>query len=226
MTARYEVRGPIAVVTLDNPPVNGLGHETRQALAEAIDRAEDDVAVRAIVLTGAGKTFSGGADLREFGSPKMIAEPNLPSLIKRLEACEKPVVAAVNGACMGGGLELALGAHYRVAVPGADIALPEVKLGLVPGAGGTQRLPRVLGVEAALNLIVKGDPVKSEALNGVPGQQLFDRLIEGDLLDGACRFAEEVAGARPLPRVRDLKASHPRSTCRRRRAASTASHRR
>ncbi len=209
MTARYEVRGAVAVVTLDNPPVNSLGHATRRAIAEAVDRAAQDDAVKAIVLTGAGRAFSGGADIKEFGSPKAMAEPNLLSVIRQIEGCAKPVVAAVNGTCMGGGLELALGAHYRVAAPGASVALPEVKLGIVPGAGGTQRLPRVLGVETALNMIVKGDPVQSEALAGLPGQKLFDRMIEGDFLEGACRYAEEIADARPLPRVRDLKAAHP-----------------
>jgi len=208
MSASYEVRGDVAVITLDNPPVNGLGHATRAAVAEAIGRAEDDAAVRAVVITGAGKAFSGGADIREFGSPKAMAEPNLLSLIARVEACSKPVVAAIHTVCMGGGLELALGCHYRVAAPGANIALPEVKLGLLPGAGGTQRLPRALGVEPALNMIVSGEPVKSELLAQVPGQKLIDRLVDGDLIEGALAFAREVADARPLPRVRDLKARH------------------
>jgi 3-hydroxyacyl-CoA dehydrogenase len=209
MSANYEVRGDVAVITLNNPPVNGLGFDTRKAFAAGVDRAVDDPTVRAIVITGAGKAFSGGADIREFGSPKALAEPNLLSLIKLLEDCPKPVVAALHSVCMGGGLELALGAHYRVAAPGTNIALPEVKIGLVPGAGGTQRLPRVLGVETALNMIVSGEPVKSEVLFGLPGQKLVDRLIEGDLLDGAVAFAREVADRRPLPRVRDLPSAHP-----------------
>jgi 3-hydroxyacyl-CoA dehydrogenase len=210
MSASYEVRDGIAVVTLNNPPVNGLGFETRKAVAEGLDRAEADAAVTAIVITGAGRAFSGGADIREFNSPKALAEPNLGSLIKRLEAASKPVVAAIHSVCMGGGLELALGCHYRVAAPGAQIALPEVKLGLLPGAGGTQRLPRVIGVEPALNMIVSGEPVKSEMLAAIPGQKLFDRIVDADLLDGACRFAAEVAAAKqPLPLVRDMKAVHP-----------------
>ena len=110
---------------------------------------------------------------------------------------------------MGGGLELALGCHYRVAAPGTQVALPEVKLGLMPGAGGTQRLPRVLGVETALNMIVSGEPVKSEMLATIPGQKLFDKIVDGDLLEGAIAFASEVADTRPLPLVRNLKASHP-----------------
>jgi 3-hydroxyacyl-CoA dehydrogenase len=209
MSASYEVRGAVAVITLNNPPVNGLGLATRQAIAAGIEQAVADAAIMAIVITGAGKAFSGGADIREFGSPKAIQEPNLLSLIRLCENTPKPVVAAIHTVCMGGGLELALGCHYRVAAPGAQIALPEVKLGLVPGAGGTQRLPRVLGVETALNMIVKGDPVKSEVLAALPGQKLFDRVIEGNLLDGACAFALEVADVRPLPQVRNLKASHP-----------------
>ena len=218
MGAQYEVRGNVAVLTLDNPPVNGLGHETRVQLAQGVERAVADVGVEAIVVTGAGKAFSGGADIKEFGSLKALAEPNLLSLIKLLEDCPKPVVAAVHSVCMGGGLELALGAHYRVAAPGTSVALPEVKLGLIPGAGGTQRLPRALGeklgVETALNMIVSGEPVKSEVLAGLPGQKLFDKLIAstnpGDLLTGAVAFAAEAASKPgPYPRVRDMKVSHP-----------------
>ncbi|MDP2004996.1 MAG: 3-hydroxyacyl-CoA dehydrogenase NAD-binding domain-containing protein [Rubrivivax sp.] len=209
MGVQYEVRGPVAVLTLANPPVNGLGYDTRVALAAGVERAVADAAVTALVITGAGKAFSGGADIKEFGSPKSMAEPNLLSLIGLLENCPKPVVAAIHSVCMGGGLELALGAHYRVAAPGTSVALPEVKLGLLPGAGGTQRLPRVIDVETALNMIVSGEPVKSEVLAGLPGQKLFDKLIEGDLLDGACALAAEV-GAKPgpHPRVRELKARH------------------
>jgi 3-hydroxyacyl-CoA dehydrogenase len=213
MTARTEVRDEVAVITLDNPPVNGLGLATRRAVAAGIEQAVADAGVKAIVLTGGGKAFSGGADIREFGSPKAIAEPNLLSLIRLIEDCPKPVVAALNGVAMGGGLELALGCHYRLAAPGVNIALPEVKIGLIPGAGGTQRLPRVLGVETALNLIVKGDPVKSEVLAGVPGQKLFDRIVPDDLLGAAIAFAGERAaegnGGKPWPRVRDLKVGHP-----------------
>ena len=209
MGAQYEVRGNVAVLTLDNPPVNGLGFDTRVQLAQGVERAVADAAVAAIVVTGAGKAFSGGADIKEFGSPKSIAEPNLLSLIKLLEDCPKPVVAAVHSVCMGGGLELALGAHYRVAAPGINVALPEVKIGLIPGAGGTQRLPRVLGVETALNMIVSGEPVKSEVLASLPGQKLFDKIIEGNVLDGAIAFAAEVAAKPgPHPRVRDYKVSH------------------
>ncbi|MEN9485345.1 MAG: hypothetical protein RJB37_3225 [Pseudomonadota bacterium] len=211
MSATCEIHGSVAVITLDNPPVNGLGYDTRRAFAAHVQAADADPAVTAIVITGAGKAFSGGADIKEFGSPKAIAEPNLLSLIRLLENCSKPTIAAIHSVCMGGGLELSLGCHYRVAAPGASIALPEVKIGLVPGAGGTQRLPRALGVETALNMIVSGDPVKSEVLAQVPGQKLIDRMIDGDLLAGALAFAEEVAAVRPLPLVRNLKATHPES---------------
>ncbi len=208
MSANYQLHGSVAVITLDNPPVNGLGHATRLGIADGISRAGDDAAVEAIVITGAGKAFSGGADIREFGTPKMVAEPNLLDVIRTLEGSTKPVVAAIHSVCMGGGLELALGCHYRVASAGTQVALPEVKLGLLPGAGGTQRLPRVLGLETALNMIVSGKTVPSEMLAGAPDQKLFDRLIEGDLLDGAIEFARSVAAQRPLPLVRDLAVQH------------------
>jgi 3-hydroxyacyl-CoA dehydrogenase len=209
MSASYALHGPVAVITLNNPPVNGLGFATRQGIAAGIEQANADGAVKAIVITGAGKAFSGGADIKEFGSPKALAEPNLLSLIKLCEASAKPVIAALNGTCMGGGLELALGCHYRVVVKGAAIALPEVKIGLVPGAGGTQRLPRVLGVETALNMIATGEPVMSDLLASLPGQKLFDRVVEGDVVAAAIAFAGEVADKRPLPIVREMKVSHP-----------------
>jgi len=209
MSANFEVRGDVAVISLNNPPVNGLGYETRLGIVNGLDQALSDPAVKAIVVTGAGKAFSGGADIREFGSPKAIAEPNLLSVIAAFEASTKPIVAAVHSVAMGGGLELALGCHYRVAAPGAQIALPEVKIGLIPGAGGTQRLPRVLGVETALNMIVSGEPVKSELLAKQPGQKLFDKIVEGDVVDAAVAYAREKADVRPLPLVRDLKIVYP-----------------
>ncbi len=209
MSATYEVRGDVAVITMNNPPVNGLGYETRRGIVDGLDKALADDAVKAIVVTGAGKAFSGGADIREFGSPKAIADPNLLSVILALEASTKPIVAAVHTVAMGGGLELALGCHYRVAAPGTQVALPEVKIGLIPGAGGTQRLPRVLGVETALNMIVSGEPVKSELLAKQPGQKLFDKIADGDIVDAAIAYAHEKVAARPLPLVRDLKVDYP-----------------
>ena len=159
MTAEYKVHGSIAVITMSNPPVNGLGLATRQGIVDGLQRANADAAVKAIVITGAGGAFSGGADIKEFGTDKSMQEPNLHSVINAVENSGKPVVAAIHTVCMGGGLELALGCHYRVGAPGCQVALPEVKLGILPGAGGTQRLPRVVGVEAALNMIVSGEPV-------------------------------------------------------------------
>ncbi|MEJ6023226.1 3-hydroxyacyl-CoA dehydrogenase NAD-binding domain-containing protein [Ramlibacter sp. PS4R-6] len=211
MTAEYKVHGDVAVITMNNPPVNGLGHATRLGIAEGVDKANADPAVKAIVITGAGKAFSGGADIKEFGSPKALAEPNLLSVISTVENSAKPVVAAVHSVAMGGGLELALGCHYRIAAPGTNVALPEVKLGLIPGAGGTVRLPRALGVEVALNMIVSGEPVKSEMLAQLPGQKLFDKMASSpeSLAEEALAYARSVADARPLPRVRDLPAKHP-----------------
>jgi 3-hydroxyacyl-CoA dehydrogenase len=210
MTAKYEVHGSVAVITLDNPPVNGLGHATRMAITAGLQQANADSAVKSIVLTGAGKAFSGGADIKEFGSPKALAEPNLLSVILAVENSSKPVVAAVHSVCMGGGLELALGCHYRIAAPGTNVALPEVKLGLIPGAGGTQRLPRALGVEPALNMIVSGEPVKSELLAQIPGQKLFDKMSASaeSLAEEALAFAQAISDTRPLPLVRNLPCKH------------------
>ena len=211
MSADYKVHGDVAVISLNNPPVNGLGLSTRQAITEGVEKAVQDASIKAIVVTGHGKAFSGGADIREFGSPKATQEPNLLSVIAQIENCAKPVVAAVHTVAMGGGLELALGCHYRIAAPGASIALPEVKIGLLPGAGGTQRLPRVLGVEPALNMIVSGEAIKSEMLAMLPGQKLFDKMAASaeSLMDEALKFAREVSATRPLPRVRDLPCKHP-----------------
>jgi 3-hydroxyacyl-CoA dehydrogenase len=211
MTADYKVHGDVAVITMNNPPVNGLGYATRVGLTTGLEKANADESVKSIVITGAGKAFSGGADIKEFGSPKATAEPNLLSVILAVENSAKPVVAAVHSIAMGGGLELALGCHYRIAAPGTQVALPEVKLGLVPGAGGTQRLPRVLGVETALNMIVSGEAVPSELLAKQPGQKLFDKMAASaeSLPEEALAFARSVADARPLPLVRNLPCKHP-----------------
>lgn len=211
MTAHYQAHGDVAVITLDNPPVNGLGLSTRQAIAHCMDQATHDSAIRAIVITGAGKAFSGGADIKEFGSPKALQEPNLHSVIALIENSSKPVIAAMHTVVMGGGLELSLGCHYRIAAPGTSIALPEVKIGLLPGAGGTQRLPRALGVEPALNMIVSGEAVASDMLAMVPGQKLFDTMAASaaTLAEEALALARSVADVRPLPRVRDLPCRHP-----------------
>jgi 3-hydroxyacyl-CoA dehydrogenase len=201
MSADYQVHGDVAVITLNNPPVNGMGLETRRALVAGIAQAQADAAVKAVVITGHGKAFSGGADVREFGSPKAFQEPNLLSVISCVENCSKPVVAAMHSVAMGGGLELALGCHYRICAPGTSISMPEVKLGLIPGAGGTQRLPRALGVEPALNMIVSGEAIKSDMLSMLPGQKLFDQMAMSpqSLMDEALAYAREVAKNYPAP---------------------------
>ena len=203
----YEVRGDVAVLTLANPPVNSFGLALRRAVVDALGRAEDDAAVRAIVVIGSGKGFSGGADIREFGTPSAYAAPNLLMVLRAVEDCGKPVIAAIDGICMGGGFEFALACHYRVATAQAQLGLPEVKLGLLPGAGGTQRLPRVLGVERALNMIVSGNPVRAEELRG---SALLDAIAEGDLMPAALKFAQRLIAERQGPkRVRDLKIQMP-----------------
>jgi 3-hydroxyacyl-CoA dehydrogenase len=206
MSAEYQVNGNIAVITMNNPPVNGLGHATRSAIVDGMKQALSDDAIKAIVITGAGKAFSGGADINEFNSPKAFAEPSLHTVINVIENSTKPVIAAIHSVCMGGGLELALGCHYRVATAGAQIALPEVKLGILPGAGGTQRLPRILGLEMALNMIVSGTPVLSEKLAKTA---LFNQMVEGDLMQGALAFAATVTDVHPLPRIRDIRIDYP-----------------
>jgi 3-hydroxyacyl-CoA dehydrogenase len=199
--AGYEVRDGVAVLRLDNPPVNSLGLELRQEIVALVARANSDPAVRALVLIGSSAGFSGGADIREFGTPVAYAQPNLLNLISTVEDSPKPVIAALGGVVMGGGLELALGCHFRVGSSGAKIALPEVKLGLLPGAGGTQRLPRLIGADAALNMIVSGAPVAGEKFKGTP---LFDAFADGDLLEGALSFAQRVIHeSLPARRVRD-----------------------
>jgi 3-hydroxyacyl-CoA dehydrogenase len=199
----YTLRGPVAVLTLNSPPVNGLGHALRSGILAGLDRALADTAVEAIVLTGGEKVFSGGADVKEFGTPKSGLSPNLPDVIRALETAGKPVVAAMAGHALGGGLELALGCHFRVAKRDATLGLPEVKLGLLPGAGGTQRLPRAVGLEAALNMIVSGAPQKAASFADTA---LIDALVEADVVDAAVAFAERAAKEQlPLRRLRDIK---------------------
>jgi 3-hydroxyacyl-CoA dehydrogenase len=204
----YELHGEIAVVQLKNPPVNGLSHALRTQIVAALDAAASDAKVKAVILIGSEQAFSGGADIREFNTPRAFAEPNLPTTLAAVEASPKPVIAAISGACMGGGLELALAAHYRISSPDAQIALPEVKLGILPGAGGTQRLPRVVGVETALNMIVSGDAVPAQKLESTA---LFDQIAKGNLLESALELARQVADKRPLKKVRDIKIDYPKA---------------
>jgi 3-hydroxyacyl-CoA dehydrogenase len=193
-------RGRVAVLTVNNPPVNALSQHVRQGLHEGVRQAVADAAVSAIVITCAGRTFIAGADITEFGKPP--AAPGLHEVLDLVESSPKPVVAAVHGTALGGGLEVTLACHYRVGVKDARFGLPEVKLGLLPGAGGTQRLPRVVGVEKALSMIVSGDPIRAdEALK----HGLIDEIVDGDLAAGGVAFAEKVLNERrPLRKIRDL----------------------
>jgi 3-hydroxyacyl-CoA dehydrogenase len=193
------VEGGVAVITIDNPPVNALKHEVRAGLADAFEKVKANRDVKAAVLACAGRTFVAGADITEFGKPPKA--PSLRDVIALIETVEQPVVAAIHGTALGGGLELALGCHYRVANAGARVGLPEVKLGILPGAGGTQLLPRAIGPEEALRMIVTGDMIPAKKAHELG---LVDAIIEGDLLAGTIDFARKIAskGGRP-PRVRD-----------------------
>ena len=196
MTTRYERRGSVAVLQIDNPPVNGLGHVTRRTLSEGLERALDDGAVKVVVITGTDKVFSGGADIREFNTPAALAEPNLLQLIEQVEQSPKPVIAAINGVCMGGGLELSLGCNYRIATPDASMGLPEVKIGLLPGAGGTQRLPRAIGKSKAMDMVLTArmmDAAEAERAG------LASRVVPHEtLLDEVRKIAAKIASQSPL----------------------------
>jgi 3-hydroxyacyl-CoA dehydrogenase len=187
--------GDVLIILSNNPPVNALGAAVRQGLVAAIEQAEADDAVNAVVIACEGQTFFAGADITEFGKPPVM--PWLPQVVDRIEACTKPVVAAIHGTALGGGLEVALGCHYRVALPSAKLGTPEVKLGLLPGAGGTQRLPRVAGVRKALEMCATGNPISAKDAFDCG---LVDRLIEDDLIIHAVAYAEEVREVRPLPK--------------------------
>ena len=205
--SNYQMHGDVAVITMNNPPMNTMSHANRSFVLAALNAAVADGAVKSIVLTGGGKVFCSGAEIKEFNTPAATAAPFLGEVITALENSPKPVVAAVHGVAMGGGLELAMGCHYRVGAPGALIALPEVKLGLLPGAGGTQRLPRLIGVDKALDMIVKGDAVKSEKFT--PGT-LFDAMADADLVAAAVKFASDTAKkGGTYKRARDLKTANP-----------------
>jgi 3-hydroxyacyl-CoA dehydrogenase len=185
---RYERRGMLGIITVDNPPVNALSQAVRQGLMDALAEGQSDGAAKALVVIGAGRTFIAGADIKEFGKP--LAAPDLTAVIGGFEDSAKPTIAAIHGTALGGGLEVALGCHYRIAVPAAQVGLPEVKLGILPGAGGTQRLPRLIGAKAALDMITTGDFVRAPQAKALG---IIDEIVEGDLLDGAVRFAEGAA---------------------------------
>ena len=202
---RYERRGAVAVITLDNPPVNALGAAVRRGVAEGIGRAITDPRITAIVLTGAGRCFSGGADIREFGQPPV--SPTLRDIIDMAEQSPKLTVAAVHGAAYGGGLELPLGCHYRVGAPSAEMTLPEIKLGIIPGAGGTQRLPRLIGAVRALEIVLSGEPVGAEEAVKLG---ILDAVADGGLVEAAVAFAEaRVADGSSLRKTSERKALPP-----------------
>jgi 3-hydroxyacyl-CoA dehydrogenase len=196
----YAVRDGIAVLTLNNPPVNGLSNALRTALMDGLKKAEADAAVQAVVITGSAKAFSGGADIREFNKPRV--KPDLPDVNDQQDAMAKPLVAAIGGFALGGGLELALACHYRVAAPRAQLGLPEVKLGILPGSGGTQRLPRLVPMAQAVEMMTTGNPIPAEKAKQLG---LIDEVAQGDLLDSALAFSKTIIG-KPFRRVRDLKA--------------------
>ena len=194
--------GEILILTIQNPPVNAFSVGVPEGLHAGLDVAESDAEVRAVVIIGGGRTFVAGADIRTFDLPREQS-PDLRGVVNRLDGFSKPVVAAIHGTALGGGLELALACTYRVAVPGAQLGLPEVKLGVLPGAGGTQRLPRVVGTQKALEMMLSGNPVKAEEA-GTLG--LIDELVDGDLLTGAVAFARAHTDTTPLPRVSEKTA--------------------
>ena len=206
MSVKRDLYDGVAVLTLNNPPVNGLGLSSRAGLIEALTSALEDEQVRAIVVTGGERAFSGGADIREFNTPQAGQEPTLPTVIAAFERSSKPVVAAIDGLALGGGLELALGMNYRVASATAQVGLPEIKLGILPGAGGTQRLPRAVGLEVAVNMIVSGTPILATQLADT---RLFDQVVDGDALEAAIAYARDVAASgQALPKVRDWRIEH------------------
>jgi 3-hydroxyacyl-CoA dehydrogenase len=196
---RYERRDDVGIITVDNPPVNALSKAVRQGLVDGLMQGLSDSDARALVVIGAGRTFIAGADIKEFGKP--LEPPDLNLVVAGLETAGKPTIAAIHGTALGGGLEVALGCHYRIALPTAQVGLPEVKLGLLPGAGGTQRLPRLIGAKAALDMITSGDFVRAGRAQELG---IIDEMVEGDLLEGALRFAQSVT-SRPTVqrRIRD-----------------------
>jgi 3-hydroxyacyl-CoA dehydrogenase len=200
MQGRFEKRGNVGIIWINNPPVNAISVGVRAAIIDGVAKLAQDAEINIGILACEGRTFMAGADITEFGKPPL--SPGLHEAINAVEGSAKPIVAAIHGTAFGGGLEVALGCHYRVAIADAKIGLPEVKLGLLPGAGGTQRLPRLIGIEAALGIIVSGDPVPAAqaAKSGV-----IDKIVEGDLLEGAMDYARGLAERKaPLRKVREL----------------------
>jgi 3-hydroxyacyl-CoA dehydrogenase len=193
----YTLRDGIAVIAFNHAPVNSLSHGLRQFIVQAVDAAEADPAVRGLVLVGNDKAFSAGADVAELGTPAQLAEPILLTVLARLAACRKPVVAAMTGVALGGGLEVAMTCHGRVALANAKVGLPEIHLGLIPGSTGTQLLPRLVGVPQALGMMLSGQPQTAQAW---ADSGLFDRVVADDVVGAACALARAWAepGAMPV----------------------------
>ena len=198
---RLSHHGDVAVITIDNPPVNALSPGVPEGIDSALKQAVADASIRAVVVIGAGSTFIAGADIREFGKIVAGERPKLTLLpyLLAIEDSPKPVVMAIHGQALGGGLEVAMAGHYRVLAAKAQVGQPEVKLGIIPGAAGTQRLPRLAGVVKALEMCTDGNPIKAQEAVSLG---IADKIIEGDLLEGAVAFAREVAG-KPVPKTRE-----------------------
>jgi len=210
----YDVNDGVGVLISNNPPVNAMSYHVRQGLVDGLELAQRDENAQAVVLHCDGRTFFPGMDITEFANPNVPDAPTTTEVIEAFEGASKPVIAAIHGTALGGGFETALGCHYRVAAPSAKLGLPEVKLGIIPGAGGTVRLPRVMGVQKALEVMTSGNPISAvEALAG----GLVDEIVEGDLLSGAIAFAKKVVGEnRPLAKIRDSSEKLEDSRLRRR----------
>ncbi len=186
-SVNMRIESNIAIITITNPPVNAINQAVRQGIVEQITKANTDADIKAIIICCDGRTFMTGADIKEFGKPPI--EPHLPNVVGVVEKSSKPVIAAIHGHALGGGLEIMLGAHYRIAEHHTKFGMPEVTLGLIPGASGTQRLPRLIGVEAAVDMIVNGKPIDAKQALKIG---LVDKLSDGELLQDAIKYAQEV----------------------------------
>ena len=204
MAVSFEKRDDIGIIWIDNPPVNAIGHEVRSGLASIFEQASNDGDLRALILACRGRTFCSGADITEFGKP--IKEPILPDVLLQIEGLNIPVIAALHGTVLGGGFELALACHYRIAEAGTKVGLPEVTLGLVPGAGGTQRLPRLIGVEPALDIVTSGKPINAKKALELGA---VDEIAAGDLLASAMTFARAQPAQRMTLFLQRVKSSFP-----------------
>jgi len=198
----FSKEGNIGLIVVNNPPVNALSQAVRQGIKTGVEKGIADKDILAMIIICEGRTFIAGADIREFGKPMM--EPFLPAIVQYIEDSPKPMIAAIHGTALGGGLEIALGCHFRIAAPTAKVGLPEVKLGILPGAGGTQRLPRLVGPQAALDMIVSGNPIAAQKAQTIG---IIDEIADGDLKAAALTFAKKVISEkRPIKKISSLAA--------------------